>query len=81
MYVARFAPSPRLTLALFIETDDGARFRTLALTNAVGRLGIGNRPGALELNSGYRWPYGRREGALPFWLTDAQRVARASFRG
>jgi hypothetical protein len=67
MYAARFAPSPRLTFALFIETDDGARFRTLALTEEVGRFGIGNRPGALQLNSGYRWPFGRREGALPFW--------------
>src|SRR4029077_12528642 len=26
-----------------------------------------NRPGASQMNSGFRWPYGRREGALPIW--------------
>ena len=29
--------------------------------------GIGNRPGAAQMNSGYHWPYGRREGVLPIW--------------
>jgi hypothetical protein len=33
----------------------------------VSTLGIGNRPGALQMNSGFRWPYGRREGVLPVW--------------
>jgi hypothetical protein len=40
---------------------------TLALTHAVAVAGIGNRPGALQMNSGFRWPYGRREGVLPVW--------------
>ena len=33
-----------------------------------GRVrGIGNRPGAAQMNSGFHWPYGRREGVLPIW--------------
>ena len=42
---------------------------TVRLTEAVAFRGIGNRPGASEMNSGYRWPYGRREGVLPVWAT------------
>jgi hypothetical protein len=38
---------------------------TLRLTEAVARRGIGNRPGATQMNSGFHWPYGRREGVLP----------------
>src|SRR5690606_3797370 len=40
---------------------------TLRLTDAVALRGIGNRTGASQMNSGYRWPYGRREGVLPVW--------------
>lgn len=62
-----FMPTNRTQLAVWVERDDGLFMGTLALTDSVGRLGIGNRPGALQLNSGYRWPYGRREGTLPVW--------------
>lgn len=61
-----FTPTARAQLAVAIE-DDGARFATIALTEAVALRGIGNRPGAMQTNSGFRWPYGRREGALPYW--------------
>src|SRR5690606_24544226 len=47
----------------------GEFLQTVRLTEAVARRGIGNRPGASQMNSGFRWPYGRREGALPIWAT------------
>ena len=63
----KFTPTPRAQLALWIEKDDGSIFKTIRLTQAVSVRGIGNRPGASQMNSGFRWPYGRREGALPIW--------------
>ncbi len=62
-----FTPTDRVQLAVWVERDDGQFMATLALTSAVSVEGIGNRPGALEMNSGFRWPYGRREGVLPVW--------------
>jgi hypothetical protein len=63
----RYIPAPRAQVAIWIETGAGRFIRTLSLTEAVGYRGIGNRPGASQMNSGYRWPYGRREGVLPVW--------------
>lgn len=63
----RFTPTGRAQIALWIESADGSRFRTIRLTESVAYRGIGNRPGATQMNSGFRWPYGRREGALPVW--------------
>lgn len=63
----RFTPTGRAQLALWIERADGTFLTTVALTRAVALRGIGNRPGALQMNSGFRWPYGRREGVLPVW--------------
>ncbi len=63
----RFSATHRAQIAVWIESSDGTYFRTLALTQAVARWGIGNRPGALQMNSGHHWPYGRREGVLPVW--------------
>jgi hypothetical protein len=62
-----FTPIDRAQLAVWVERDDGTFMGTLALTFAVAKAGIGNRPGALQMNSGYKWPYGRREGVLPIW--------------
>ncbi|MFT3925591.1 MAG: hypothetical protein QM778_23830 [Myxococcales bacterium] len=62
-----FMPVDRTQIAVWVERDDGEFMGTLALTHSVARAGIGNRPGALQMNSGFRWPYGRREGALPVW--------------
>jgi hypothetical protein len=63
-----FTPAaPRAQFAVWIEDPDGVYLRTLGLTQAVAYRGIGNRPGAYEMNSGFRWPYGRREGVLPVW--------------
>lgn len=64
----RFTPVRRAQVALWIErTSPTPLFQTLRLTEAVARRGIGNRPGATQMNSGFRWPYGRREGVLPVW--------------
>jgi len=63
----RYTPTARAQVALWIEKADGTFLKTLALTQAVGYRGIGNRPGAQHMNSGFHWPYGRREGTLPIW--------------
>jgi hypothetical protein len=63
----QFTPAPRAQIAIWIEDAAGHYLRAVALTEAVAYRGIGNRPGASQMNSGYRWPYGRREGALPIW--------------
>jgi hypothetical protein len=65
----KLTPAPRAQIAVWLEDADGRFIRTLQLTEAVAFHGIGNRPGASQFNSGYRWPYGRREGALPIWAT------------
>ncbi len=63
-----FTPAAaRAQFAVWIEDPDGVYLRTLGLTQAVAYRGIGNRPGAFEMNSGFRWPYGRRDGVLPVW--------------
>lgn len=63
----QYVPTKRAQIAIWIERADGTFVRTLALTQAVAYRGIGNRPGASQMNSGFRWPYGRREGVLPVW--------------
>jgi hypothetical protein len=62
-----FTPTDRAQIVVWVERDDGQFMGTLALTYSVAVEGIGNRPGALQMNSGFRWPYGRREGVLPVW--------------
>jgi hypothetical protein len=63
-----FTPAaPRAQFAAWIEDPSGTYLRTLGITQAVSYRGIGNRPGAYEMNSGFHWPYGRREGVLPVW--------------
>ena len=62
-----FTPTERSQIAIWIESADGTFLSTVSLTQAVSVRGIGNRPGAAQMNSGYRWPYGRREGVLPIW--------------
>lgn len=74
-----FVPTARAQIAVWLEQPATEWFRTLFLTEAVGYRGIGNRPGALQLNSGYRWPYGRREGALPAWAHRRLELGGAPF--
>ena len=63
----RFTPTVRTQIALWIEKADGTFVKTVGLTQAVSFRGIGNRPGAAQMNGGFHWPYGRREGVLPIW--------------
>ena len=63
----KYTPAPRAQIAIWVEDSAGQFLSTVALTEAVGYRGIGNRPGSSDMNSGYRWPYGRREGVLPVW--------------
>ena len=65
--VLNFTPTERAQIAIWIESADGTFLSTVGLTQAVSVRGIGNRPGATQMNSGYHWPYGRREGVLPVW--------------
>lgn len=82
----RFTPTKRAQIAIWIEDADGRFLTTLLLTELTARRGIGNRPGASQMNSGYRWPYGRREGVLPIWGTrrasapDAKQFKRVIFQ-
>ena len=70
-----FTPVGHAQLAIWLERD-GELLSTVRLTESVGYRGLGNRPGASQMNSGFRWPYGRREGVLPVWA-----VLRASQPG
>ena len=63
----QFTPTKRAQIAIWIEDAGGGFMDTVALTSSVALRGVGNRPGALQMNSGFRWPYGRREGILPVW--------------
>src|SRR5205823_11127015 len=72
-----FTPVHYAQLAIWIERQAGEFLSTVRLTEAVAYRGIGNRPGASEMNSGFRWPYGRREGALPIWATRRAAAAGA----
>jgi hypothetical protein len=82
----QFKPTGSAQLAVWIERADGTFMATARLTEAVAYRGIGNRPGASQMNSGFRWPYGRREGVLPVWATrraaapDAKQFHRVIFQ-
>ena len=65
--VFHFTPTKRAQIAHLDRVPDGTFLSTVGLTQAVSVRGIGNRPGADQMNSGYHWPYGRREGVLPIW--------------
>jgi hypothetical protein len=67
MVTIELTPTSRVQMAVWIESADGTLFRTVALTERTAHFGIGNRPGALQMNTSFRWPYGRREGVLPIW--------------
>lgn len=60
-------PTSGLQMVAWLEDTTGRYLETIYITDAVGRYGIGNRPGILEFNSGPRWPYGRRETTFPVW--------------
>ncbi|MCE9572380.1 MAG: fibronectin type III domain-containing protein [Deltaproteobacteria bacterium] len=62
-----FTPAADLQMAVWLEDASGHFVDTLFVTQLTGTYGLGNRPGILQFNSSKRWPYGRREHALPVW--------------
>jgi hypothetical protein len=61
------APDFGPQIAVWVERADATFVDTLMVTNATAIFGIGNRPGDWNVRSGPRFPYGRREMALPVW--------------
>src|SRR5215831_10042476 len=60
-------PVTRPQVVAWIEDPSGAFVATLFITQTTGRYGLGNRPGIMEFNSDFGWPYGRRETVFPIW--------------
>jgi hypothetical protein len=60
-------PTDDLQMVVWLEDGDGAFVTTLYITESTGRRGLGNRPGRMDFNSAWRWPYGRRENVFPVW--------------
>jgi hypothetical protein len=54
-----------LQIVAWIEDAAGAFVDTVYITRATGSLGLGNRPGRFDFNTGPRWPYGRRTTVFP----------------
>ena len=55
-------------IAVWLESADRSVFvDTLFVTNQVGARGIGNRPGLSNFVSSPKFPYGKRQMALPIW--------------
>src|SRR5262245_39007706 len=62
-----FKPADKLQIVVWLEDPAGNFISTVYVTDAVGRRGIGNRPGRFDFNSGPHWPYGRRTTVFPVW--------------
>jgi hypothetical protein len=60
-------PTADLQIVVWLEDAQGQFVDTAFITAATGSYGIGNRPGILEFNSEFLWPYGRRESVFPVW--------------
>jgi hypothetical protein len=75
-----FTPTDRAQIALWVEQEDGTFMGTVRLTESVAYRGIANRPGANQMNTGFRYPYGRREGVLPVWAHRHHEATGALFR-
>src|SRR5687768_9603404 len=60
-------PSEDLQIVIWLEDEAGNFIDTLFITDATGRYGLGNRPGIMEFNTEFGWPYGRRETVFPVW--------------
>jgi hypothetical protein len=62
-----FVPTEDLQIAIWLEDAQGNFLADVFVTQATGKLGIGNRPGQPLFLSSWRAPYGPRAGALPIW--------------
>ena len=62
-----FTPTDDLQIVVWVETRSGEYVDTAFITRFTGSLGLGNRPGMMDFNSGYLFPYGRRLSTFPVW--------------
>lgn len=62
-----FKPVPNAQIAIWLEDQAGKWVQDVLVTQAVGKLGIGNRPGLWNFVSSWRAPYGPRPSVLPIW--------------
>ena len=62
-----FTPADELQIVMWIENASGEFLETIYITQLIGTYGLGNRPGIMEFNSAYGWPYGRRDTVFPVW--------------
>ena len=62
-----YKPVPNVQMAIWLEDKDGKWVQDILVTQATGKLGIGNRPGLWNFVSSWRAPYGPRPSVLPIW--------------
>jgi len=62
-----FKPVDDLQIAIWLEDSAGNFVQDVFVTQATGKLGIGNRPGLPLFVSSWRAPYGPRDMVLPVW--------------
>ena len=62
-----FEPVPDLQIAIWLEDAEGNFVQDVYVTQATGKLGIGNRPGIWNFLSSWHFPYGPRTSVLPVW--------------
>ena len=62
-----FTPAERAQTVIWLEDAAGNYLETVYITQATGSYGLGNRPGFMEFNSAWAWPYGRRISVAPVW--------------
>ena len=62
-----YKPVPNVQLAIWLEDKSGKFLQDILVTQATGKLGIGNRPGIWNFVSSWRAPYGPRPSVLPVW--------------
>ncbi len=63
----QITPSANLQIVVWLEDGNGNFVDTLFITQTTGTYGLGNRPGIMQFNSEYLWPYGRRSTLFPIW--------------
>jgi hypothetical protein len=62
-----YKPVPNAQIAIWLEDRDGKVVQDVLVTQATGKLGIGNRPGVWNFVGSWRAPYGPRPSVLPIW--------------
>ena len=62
-----YKPVPNVQMAIWLEDQAGKFVQDVLVTQATGKLGIGNRPGLWNFVSSWRAPYGPRPSVLPVW--------------